>query len=156
MLLPRAVGDLIRLVVCHRDPERYALLYQLVWRVLNGERDLLEVTSDLLVHRLDRMARSVRRDLHKMHAFLRFRRLDGSERFVAWFEPDHFILEAAAPFFVDRFRLDWAILTPVGSAWWNREMLAFGPPARRDEAPGGDAFEAGWRSYYESVFNPAR
>ena len=74
--------------------------------MLHGERGLLEVASDPLVHRLERMRRSVRRDIHKMHAFLRFRRVDdaGAERFVAWFEPEHFILEAAAPFFVERFR----------------------------------------------------
>jgi hypothetical protein len=102
--IPQGVARLIEHVVCHRDPERYAFLYQLIWRVLNGERDLLEVASDPLVHRIDLMARSVRRDLHKMHAFVRFRRMQGQdlERFAAWFEPEHFILEAAAPFFIDR------------------------------------------------------
>jgi hypothetical protein len=41
------------------------------------------------------MAKAVRRDLHKMHAFVRFRRVEtpGGERFVAWFEPDHHIVE---------------------------------------------------------------
>ena len=34
--LPPAAHDLIRLVVCHRDPERYGLLYRLVWRLLHG------------------------------------------------------------------------------------------------------------------------
>ncbi|GEO15177.1 UdgX family uracil-DNA binding protein [Microvirga aerophila] len=157
--LPRTVGELISLVVCHRDPERYALLYQLVWRVLNGERELLDVASDPLVHRLDLMARAVRRDLHKMHAFLRFRRVEGSEpeQFVAWFEPEHFILKATAQFFIDRFRsLHWTILTPIGSLDWNRETLTFGPPACREDAPSEDSFEEGWRGYYESVFNPAR
>ena len=94
-----------------------------------------------------------------MHAFVRFRRIDGEarERFVAWFEPEHFILEAAAPFFVERFRaLDWSILTPIGSAHWDRERLRFGPPGRRADAPASDAFEEGWRGYYESIFNPAR
>ncbi len=157
--IPKGVAGLIEQVVCHGDPQRYALLYRLVWRVLNGERDLLEIASDPLVHRIDMMARSVRRDLHKMHAFVRFRRMGGEEleRFAAWFEPEHFILEAAAPFFVDRFRsLDWTILTPLGSIRWNREALSFGPPARREDAPGEDSFEEGWRGYYESVFNPAR
>jgi DNA polymerase len=153
------VHDVIVDVVPHRDPERYALLYTLIWRVLHGERSLLEVASDPLVHRLELMRKSVRRDIHKMHAFLRFRRVeeDGEERFVAWFEPEHFILEAAAPFFVERFgALSWSILTPVGSAHWNRERLTFGPPATRGEAPAADAFEAGWQDYYESTFNPAR
>jgi uracil-DNA glycosylase len=157
--IPKGVAQLIEHAVCHRDPERYALLYGLVWRVLNGERDLLEVASDPLVHRIDMMARSVRRDLHKMHAFVRFRRMneESLERFVAWFEPEHFILEAAAPFFIDRFRsLDWTILTPLGSMRWDRVTLSFGPPGRREDAPDGDSFEDGWRGYYESVFNPAR
>ncbi|GGC74380.1 UdgX family uracil-DNA binding protein [Chelatococcus reniformis] len=158
--LPRAVGELISHVVCHSDPERYALLFALVWRIQMGERSLLEVASDPLVHRLALMDKAVRRDLHKMHAFLRFRRADeeaGAERFTAWFEPDHFILEAAAPFFVDRFRrMRWSILTPMGSAHWDGSELAFGPSGRRADAPPTDAFEASWRGYYESTFNPAR
>src|SRR5262245_597368 len=86
VVLPRKVANLVERVVCHGDPERYALLYQLVWRVVQGERSLLEVESDLLVHRLVRMAKAVDRDLHKMHAFLRFRRVGGrlGERFMAW------------------------------------------------------------------------
>lgn len=157
--LPRAAHELIRLVVCHRDPARYGLLYHMVWRLLHGERHLLEIASDPLVLRLERMAKSVRRDLHKMHAFVRFRRVepDGQEFFVAWFEPDHFILEATAGFFVERFHaLNWSILTPIGAIHWDRSELRFGPPARRADAPSGDDFEAGWRAYYESAFNPAR
>jgi uracil-DNA glycosylase len=157
--LPRTVHGLIARVVCHRDPERYALLYQLIWRMLHGERSLFETPSDPLVHRLDAMHRAIRRDLHKMHAFLRFRKTEDApgERFVAWFEPEHFILEATAAFFVERYRsLHWSILTPIGSLHWNRETLSLGPPAQRTDAPARDAFEAGWQDYYESTFNPAR
>ncbi len=159
--LPRRVAELIEVVVCHRDPERYALLYELVWRVLQGERALLEMQADPLVHRLELMQKAVHREVHRMHAFVRFRRTksrpNGPDHFVAWFEPDHFIIEAAAPFFVDRFRSQiWSILTPFGSLHWDREELRVGPAARREDAPDGDGFEAGWRSYYESTFNPAR
>ncbi len=157
--LPRAAADLIAKVVCHRDPQRYALLYRLIWRLLHGERDLLSVASDPLVHRLAMMAKSVRRDLHKMHAFLRFRRVaeEARERYVAWFEPDHYILEAVAPFFVGRFgALHWSILTPVGSLHWDTKVLRQGPPGRREDSPDHDDFEAGWLDYYESTFNPAR
>lgn len=157
--LPRAAADLVQLVVCHRDPERYGLLYRLIWRLTHGEKALLEVMSDPLVHRLAMMGKAIRRDLHKMHAFLRFRRVEtaGGERFVAWFEPDHHILAAAAPFFRNRFgSLDWTILTPEGRVSWTGGALVFGPPATRDEAAAGDGFEEGWRDYYESTFNPAR
>jgi DNA polymerase len=161
LLLPRAVGALVDSVVCHREPQRYALLYALIWRVMHGERSLMEVPSDPLVRRLEAVRKSVGRDIHKMHAFLRFREVrdpDGDCRYIAWFEPEHYILEAAAPFFVNRFRsLTWSILTPIGSLHWDRERLAAGPPATRHDAPAsGDAVEKAWRAYYESVFNPAR
>ncbi|WP_215905773.1 UdgX family uracil-DNA binding protein [Phreatobacter cathodiphilus] len=157
--LPRAAADLVQLVVCHRDPERFGLLYRLIWRLTHGEKALLEVMSDPLVHRLAMMGKAIRRDLHKMHAFLRFRRVETAkgERFVAWFEPDHHILAAAAPFFRNRFgSLDWTILTPEGRVSWTGGALVFGPAATRDEAAAGDGFEEGWRDYYESTFNPAR
>lgn len=165
VVLPRVLAELIGLVVCHSDTERYALLYQAVWRVLGGEHRLLEIASDPLVHRLEAMAKSVRRDIHKMHAFVRFREVgnpergdpDGGERFVAWFEPQHHILQAVSEFFVERFRsMAWSILTPRGSLHWDRTRLIVGPPARREDAPAEDGFEAGWRVYYENVFNPAR
>jgi probable DNA metabolism protein len=157
--LPRRVADIIRLVVCHKDPERYALLYQLVWRIRHGEKALPAIASDPLIHRLHDMEKSVRRDLHKMHAFVRFRRVEtpDGDHFVAWFEPEHFILEATAQFFIDRFlSMRWSILTPIGSLHWDRDRLIVGPPARAQDAPQSDGFEEGWRTYYESTFNPAR
>ena len=143
-----------------RHPEKYALLYTLIWRLLHGERHLLEMHSDPLVQNLAMKCKAIRRDIHKMHAFVRFRRIvdaGKTERFVAWFEPDHHILQETAEFFIDRFRgITWSILTPIGSLHWDRSRLAVGPEARRDNAPKHDAFEEGWKAYYESTFNPAR
>ncbi len=161
LALPRAVAALVPPVIMHRDTERYGLLHRLIWRVAQGERHLAEVASDPLVHRLALMRKAVARDLHKMHAFLRFRRArvgeGGRERFAAWFEPDHHILAEAAPFFSARFpSFDWSILTPDGSAHWDGRALRFGPPGRREDVPDEDAFEAGWTEYYSSTFNPAR
>jgi len=159
LMLPKAAAELIGPVVCHSDPERYALLYDLIWRVEHGEKALLEIACDPLVHRLQGMAKSVHRDLHKMHAYVRFRRLETAqgERYIAWFEPDHWIVQATARFFVDRFRgMDWAILTPRGSLRWDIKTLSLGPPATRADAPANDDFESHWLDYYESIFNPAR
>ena len=146
------------IVTCHSDSERFALLYRLLWRQ-RSEPHLLRIASDPDVRRFEAMEKSVRRDEHKMHAFVRFRKIgDGDEeRFVAWFEPDHFILELAAPFFVRRFTgMHWAILTPHGSAEWDRERLALGPGASKDDAPAADQSEEMWRTYFASIFNPAR
>ncbi len=164
LLLPRNACELIGTVVCHSDPERYALLYALIWRLVQGEKSLLQVASDPLIHRLRRLAKSVHRDIHGMHAHVRFRRLEtrgpdgrSAERFVAWFEPDHWIVERAASFFVDRFRgMDWTILTPKGSLHWDTHGLTLGPPGERGQAPADDDLEPAWLAYYESIFNPAR
>lgn len=163
VILPRMVSELIKLVVCHSDEEKYALLYRLIWRMKgphNPEPHLPALLSDPLVKRLNDMAASVRRDIHNMQAFVRFREVndpEAGERFVAWFEPDHYSVEAAAPFFIDRFAsLDWTILTPKGSVWWDRKELAVGPPGKRADAPETDASELGWLTYFESTFNPAR
>lgn len=155
----RAAASLINLVVCHRDPERYALLYKLVWRMARGERALLEVHNDPLVWRLERMAKAIRRDLHKMHAFVRFRRIDdeAGERFIAWFEPEHFILASTADFFVKRYpSMRWSILTPDGSLHWDKERLTFGPPGNPRDAPAVGDIEGAWDVYFQSTFNPAR
>lgn len=146
------------IVACHSDSERFALLYRLLWRQ-RSEPHLLRIASDPDVRRFETMEKSVRRDEHKMHAFVRFRKIgDGNdERFVAWFEPDHFILELAAPFFVRRFTgMHWAILTPHGSAEWDRERLAFGSGASKNDAPAADQSEEMWRTYFANIFNPAR
>jgi uracil-DNA glycosylase len=146
-------------VVCHRDGARFALLYQALWRLVHGERKLLQNPADPLVHRLSRLAKAVRRDIHKMHAFVRFRRLEteDGERFVAWFEPEHHILRRVAPFFVGRFAaMRWSILSPGGTLHWDGKELVFADGGPRPEAPGGDALEDWWLTYYRAVFNPAR
>jgi probable DNA metabolism protein len=159
LTLPRPMAELIETAVCHRDPERFALLHALVWRFLKGERHILDAAADPLVHRLGLLAHAIRRDIHKMHAFVRFRRVDteAGERYVAWFEPDNFILMAAAPFFAARFPSQvWSIVTPDGALHWDGSRLLEGPGGRREDVPADDAFEEGWRRYYASTFNPAR
>jgi probable DNA metabolism protein len=156
--VPRPFIDLARKIVCHRDPARFAALYSMLLRLRAAPR-ALEDQADPLVRRLEDMAKAVRRDLHKMHAFLRFRELATPEgpRFVAWFEPDHHIVRATAGFFVRRFTgMRWSILTPELSLHWDGKTLAEGPGASRADAPEDDPVEAVWRTYYASIFNPAR
>ncbi len=143
----------------HNDETRFAQIYLLLWRLQSNPR-LLEDKADPLVRRLSDLGKAVRRDAHKMHAFVRFRRVEeecGAEHYVAWFEPEHHILRSQAAFFVRRFaNMRWSILTPRGSLHWDGETLREGPPARREDAPGGDPAEDLWRTYYASIFNPAR
>jgi DNA polymerase len=156
--VPRPFIDLARNVVLASDPQRFALLYTLLTR-LKREPGLMEDRADPLLRRLDGLAKQVRRDIHKMRAFLRFREIDeqGTPRFVAWFEPEHHIVRANAAFFVNRFAsMRWSILTPEVSLHWDGKALSEGPGATKGDAPDGDPVEAVWKTYYASIFNPAR
>ena len=82
--------SLARTVASHSDPERWSLIYAALWRA-QSDRGFLDNPADPLMDRLNRLAKSVRRDIHKMHAFVRFHELpsDGPRRsFGAW-EGDH-------------------------------------------------------------------
>ncbi|MET0813907.1 MAG: UdgX family uracil-DNA binding protein [Pseudoxanthomonas sp.] len=158
---PRVPPELISMagaVLCHRDAHRHALLYRMLWRIAAGKGALLEQAIDADVHRARELEKSVRRDSHKMKAFVRFREVPGQkDAFVSWFEPQHQILDRVAPFFARRFAgMRWAIITPYRSAHWDGQILAFGPGGVRADAPADDAQEAMWRTYYANIFNPAR
>lgn len=165
--VPRDFLALARSAILHCDPARHALLYRLLWR-LQQQPGLLRNAADPDVRHLNRLRQQVARDIHKMRAFVRFRRVGGDTvvddhaepdetHYVAWFEPDHAILRINAAFFVNRFaQMRWSILTPQGSLHWDGTTLREGPPATADQAPDGDGAEELWLRYYASTFNPAR
>jgi DNA polymerase len=154
LTVPKPFLTLAQTAILHIDRERFALLYTLLWR-LQTDRALIDDHADPLIERLEDMAKSVRRDIHKMRAFLRFRELDG--RYVAWFEPEHHIVRHNAGFFIRRFAtMQWSILTPEVSVNWDGETLTEGPPATKADAPDGDPVEEVWKTYYANIFNPAR
>ena len=128
--IPSRLLELLEACACHSDPRRHALMYRLLWRATRGERELLGDAADEDVRTLTQMAKSVDRDCHKMHAYVRFRELsataDTSGHFVAAYTPEHHILRRVAPFFVKRFgTMVWTIVTPDGAAHWDRARLSF-------------------------------
>jgi len=157
--VPREFVELADDVVLHRSHERFALLYRLLWR-LKGEPHLLHIRTDPDVLKARGFAKQVSQAAHKMKAFVRFRKAadpDGAERYVAWFEPAHRVAERTAPFFARRFaNMRFSILTPDACVHWDTETLSFTPGADPADAPSEDALEEYWRTYYASIFNPAR
>ena len=157
--VPADFLPLAETVVCFDDAERWSLLYRLLFRLVHENRNLLHIESDDDVRRARLMEKAIYRDVHKFHAFVRFRRIeiDGKEIFVAWHEPHHFTLERSAPFFVRRFgAIRFSILTPKGCAHWDLENLIFSSGVSKQCAPPRDATEDFWLVYYQSIFNPFR
>lgn len=156
--IPRALRDLLRAAACHADPLRFGVMYRVLWRAWNGERDVLDALTDDDVRRVRGFAREVDREVHKVHAFVRFRALPGTPpRYVAYMATRHDVLRRAAPFFVERFAgMHWTIATPCLTAHWDGSALRFAaPPPVAPPAPDDDT-EVLWLAYYGSIFNPAR
>ncbi|MYM24758.1 UdgX family uracil-DNA binding protein [Duganella sp. FT135W] len=157
--LPRELVELLECAACCRVPDRWALLYQVVWRWHGGDRAVLS-PADRDGARLHAMAKAVRREQHDMHAYVRFRERDaaaGAPRFVAWFEPSHDVLPQVAQHFARRMgKVSWMIATPGLAALWDGSALQIAPSALRGPSDIDDAGEALWLTYYRSIFNPAR
>ncbi|WP_293907884.1 UdgX family uracil-DNA binding protein [Phenylobacterium sp.] len=156
--VPKAFVDLAGRAILHRSDERFALLYRLLWR-LQDQPHLLRIASDPDVARAHDFASAVGRAAHKMKAFVRFRCAfdDQGEAYVAWFEPAHRVVAATAPFFARRYANQrFSILTPDLCVHWDRCDLTVTPGADPADAPREDALEDFWRTYYASIFNPAR
>jgi len=154
-IVPASFMRLCEVVVLHRAPERFDLLYRLLWRLVH-EPGLRSDPVDADMLHAHQMGQAVRRDLHKMKAFVRFRPVRhglGEVLQVAWSEPTHHIVEAAAPWFVRRLpQSRWALFTPERSVEYDGRQLHFAHGLPRHDAPGPDAPDADWLACYERVF----
>ena len=157
--VPRAFLDLAGKAILHREPERFALLYTLLTR-LRAEPKLIEGPPPIRwcggwrAWRRRFAATSTRCALSSAFGSSRMTKARASS---AWFEPEHHILRANAGFFVDRFAaMRWSILTPELSIHWDGDTLREGPGAAKGDVPDGDPIEDVWKTYYASIFNPAR
>jgi probable DNA metabolism protein len=157
--VPRALVDLAQTTIQAREPARFALLYRLLWRSHAGERTLLDQAADPDVQHALRLAQSVRQDTHAMREGIQFRAVAEPEgaRYVAWHEPEHYILEANAAFFAARFAgMVWSILTPYRCAHWDGDAAGFTAGVPREDVPTDAALEAYWRAHFSAFFTPHR
>lgn len=157
--VPKGFVTLAKQVCAHRDAGVHDLLYRVLLRCV-GTRGLLGNRADAEVQQLEAWAKNIRRDMHKMKAFVRFREVtpQGANRrqFISWFEPDHRIEELIASFFTRRFGdMDWVIVTPEVTTRFaggdlSHEAVVSSKLDLSDEA------EELWKTYYANIFNPAR
>jgi DNA polymerase len=157
--LSRQLIELLETISCYRHDGRWDLMYRLAWRWLR-QSHLLEDAADPDVHRAMQMEKAVSREVHKMHAFVRFREMTdehGARKYFAWFEPTHEVLRLGVPFFCKRFpNMEWLIATPDGTALWRDGELQFIETPDKSSLPKADAHEGLWRTYYRSICNVSR
>lgn len=159
LLLPRSFMSLCETVLLHKAASRFGLLYSLLWRAVH-EPGLMSNRFDPDRLKALHMAQAVRRDMQKMKNLIRFHEVGDQEGpdalHLAWYVPDHHIVESIAPFFVRRLQQPlWAILAPERCVRWRSGQLDFAPGLDAGQLPAGDADVAGWFDRYRSVFDTA-
>lgn len=143
-IIPQSFIRMSELVVLHRDPQRFDLLYRALWRLVY-EPALKHDFEDHDLARLRQMAQAVRRDIQKMKSRLAFRplQLKGEALPVAWYEPAHFVAETVGAWLARRDpALRWILLTPDRSMRWDGSKLLCAPavaPPQQPHAPRSDA-----------------
>ncbi len=138
-IIPQSFIRMSELVVLHRDPQRFDLLYRVLWRLVH-EPDLKQDAGDADVLRLRQMAQAVRRDIQKMKTRLQFRPLQvkGETVPVAWYEPAHFVCELVGTWLAQREPAGrWIVLTPDRSLYWDGQRLLSGPAVAPAAGAGG-------------------
>jgi DNA polymerase len=136
-VVPASFPELAEAIVCHSDPGSFALLYRLLHR-LQGERHLLSVASDADVVQAGRLAKSVRRDCHKMTAFVRFRELAHPGKLRVSDEP------AAKPDLAD----------PADALWLTYYASIFNPARVKVKAMQAEMPKKYWKNLPEAALIP--
>ena len=142
-------------MVLHHDPDRFALLYRLLWRLVH-EPTLRNDPIDADMLHAHQMGQAVRRDIHKMKAFVKFQEVDvgaAQPLQMAGYEPTHHIVEAIAPWFAKRMPgARWVIFTPDRCVECDGQKLHFAPGLPRAEIPSPEAGEDAWLAAYRRAF----
>lgn len=135
----RSLVALASTAIQAREPERFGLLYSLVWRA-NQHDASVDDPEDADMRLARRLAFAVRAEAHRMRTHIRF--MPVGDRLLGWYEPAHYVLEANAQLLAQRFPDETvSIVTPDASAHWNGQALSFGAGLHR---PRDDATLAAW------------
>jgi uracil-DNA glycosylase len=156
--IPRPLLALATQAFQARDPDRFGLLYHLIWRAQAGQ-PVLERTDDPDVIHARRLALAVRAEAHRMRTHLRFlpQGEDGVPFYLGWYVPAHYVLEANAQLIARRFpQRRFVILTPDGSAHWDGRVLRFGPGLDAAVVPDDASLAAQWWDFRADILAALR
>lgn len=129
-IVPRSFVRLTELVVLHRDPVRFELLYRLLWRLVH-EPHLAGSAGDTDMALAHSMAQAVRRDVLRTRRALHLRVLEPHEDAalaLAWCEPQHHVTEQVAEALTAQAPQGrWILASPDRSVLWTGSELFCGP-----------------------------
>jgi DNA polymerase len=154
----KALVSLASLAIQAREPGRFGLLYRLVWRANAGER-VLEKATDADAGHARGLAFAVRAEAHRMRTQIRYLPIEdnGGTRFLGWYEPAHYVVEANAQLIARRFPDHaFSILTPDGGTHWDGRELRFSAGVARSAVHDDAALRSWWHAHHAGLLRRAR
>jgi probable DNA metabolism protein len=148
-------------------PGREAALFRLVETLFGGGADRLDDFRDDDVRAAEKMVRLTRREVHRMHAFVRFEETTDGQ-FIAEVEPEADVLPLIGEHFGKRYpAMRWAVVdVSRGRALLHRpaadapltERLAIVPASEvhAERVPKEMRVQEQWQTYFRSVTIPER
>jgi DNA polymerase len=111
------------------------------------------------MHRAQGLALAVRAEAHRMRTHLRYLSLQEGDRtrYLGWYEPAHFVLEANAQLIARRFpELTFSILTPDGAAHWDGGELRFSTGPSHESVHDDAGLRHWWHTRGPALLSEAR
>jgi probable DNA metabolism protein len=129
-IVPRSFTAMTEMVVLHRNPARFDVLYRLLWRLVH-EPELAGASGDVDMAHAHAMAQGVRRDIARIRRTLKLRPLaarDGTVLRVGWCEPQHHVTEEVAQWLArTEPEFPWLLASPDRCVHWSGTQLLCGP-----------------------------
>ncbi|ARW48519.1 UdgX family uracil-DNA binding protein [Acetobacter pasteurianus] len=122
--LPRKLVTAVLEALQAHYPERFALLYRVVYRFAHGLLDMEDLREDPDIQRLRELVQNVKQETEQFRlAFSAFsaQRQGKSLHYT----PQNYIVEANGHFCVERNAQPWEVITPYRRMWWDGTQLHF-------------------------------
>lgn len=126
--------------------------------IANPERVLEKAYTDMQIFNIQKLARAVQREYHKMLGLVRFSEIT-TNTFYGVFEPQFNILEPLSMHFKERLSTqNWLLHDQKRSriCLFDGEFLTFRQVEALEVFKGQDQYESYWRTYYHAIAIEAR
>lgn len=155
--LPRRLVEWIILALQAPQPERFAALYRLVFRVVHEHLDLANAPEDPDVRTVVALVETVKAETERFR--LEFARAFADPARAIWQAlPTAYIVEGNAAYCMARYARPWEVRTPYRSMKWDGRTLWFGMGVPEDAAkpPEGwqQAGQGMWQDWPRTVLSP--
>ncbi|ARW11223.1 UdgX family uracil-DNA binding protein [Acetobacter ascendens] len=155
--LPRKLVTAVLEALQAHPPERFELLYRVVYRFTHDLLDMEDLREDPDIQQLRKLVQSVKQETEQFRlAFstFSFQRQSKSLHYT----PQNYIVEANGRFCIERDAQPWEVITPYRRMWWDGNQLHFAPGEAEAEHVSAEMWQKDgqgiWLGYPNTVLVP--